>query len=317
MLVLTASMAPPEPRPDEPLSPQALQALEERLVAASERALAASVGLHIQERGSYGDGSGVIVTPDGYVLTVAHNFAQPGARITAVLSDGRTVRATGLGREGRSDYALVKLEGDGPWPYAPMGQAAELVRHELCLMTGHAGGVVDDRPAVVRVGTFAGRRRQWLRTDCAMMPGDSGGALFDLDGNVLGINSYIEENVDSNFHVPVDLFRDNWDRLVASESWNPAAGETPRRITGALGLYVGPAEGGLIVRQLMDGYRAGDSGIQEGDLITAVDGAAITSTREFSRLQRDAEIGTKMRLSVRRGDETLEIELTIARRENQ
>jgi serine protease Do len=316
LLVVTAVLEPRGPVVDETLTPEQLVAFEERLVAASELALAASVGLHIRERGSVGDGSGVIVSPDGYVLTVAHNFARPGAPMTAVLADGRRVPAVGLGREGGSDYALVKLEGDGPWPFAPMGDSNALVRDELVVMTGHAGGIVDDRPSVVRVGTFAGRRQQWLRTDCAMMPGDSGGALFDMAGNVLGINSFIEENVDLNFHVPVELFRDNWDRLVAKETWNPARGEEERKPIGALGIYVRGIADGLEVRRLMSGYKAAESGIREGDVITAVDGVTITEAREFSALQRDAKIGTKMKLSVRRGTEVFEFELEIALRED-
>jgi serine protease Do len=315
LLVATAALEPKGPVQDQTLTPEQLVAFEERLVEASERALSASVGLHIRERGSVGDGSGVIVTPDGYVLTVAHNFAQPGARIDAVLADGRRVPAIGLGREGRSDFALVKLQGDGPWPFAPMGDSNALVRDELVVMTGHAGGILDDRPSVVRMGTFAGRRQQWLRTDCAMMPGDSGGALFDLEGNVLGINSYIEENVDLNFHVPVELFRDNWERLVAKENWNPARGERPQPVVGALGLDVRGGADGLTVRRVLDGYKAGESGIQDGDLITAVDGVLVTSSRAFFRMQLDAQIGTKMRLSVRRGTETFEFELEIAVRE--
>lgn len=315
LLVATAAMEPKGPAPDELLTPEQLVAFEERLVAASELALSASVGLHIRERGSVGDGSGVIVSPDGYVLTVAHNFAQPGAPITAVLADGREVPAIGLGREGRSDFALVKLQGDGPWPFAPMGDSSALVRDELVVMTGHAGGIVEDRPSVVRVGTFNGRRDQWLRTDCAMMPGDSGGALFDLAGNVLGINSYIEESVALNFHVPVELYRENWDRLVAKENWNPARGERVRQPVGALGIYVSGVADGLEVRRLMRGYRAGEAGIQEGDVITAVDGVTITEARVFSALQREAKIGTKMKLTVRRGTEILEIELEVALRE--
>jgi len=316
LLVVTAALQPKGPAQGETLTPQQLVAFEERLVEASERALSASVGLRIRERGSFGDGSGVIVTPDGYVLTVAHNFAQPGARIDAVLADGRRVSAIGLGREGRSDFALVKLEGDGPWPFAPMGDSNALVRDELVVMTGHAGGILDDRPSVVRMGTFAGRRQQWLRTDCAMMPGDSGGALFDLEGNVLGVNSYIEENVDLNFHVPIELYRDNWERLVAKDNWNPALGERERPVFGALGLDVRGSADGLSVRRLTSGYKAGESGIREGDLITAVDGVLITSSRAFYGLQRDAKIGTKMKLSVLRGTETFEFELEIAVRED-
>jgi S1-C subfamily serine protease len=86
-------------------------------------------------------------------------------------------------------------------------------------------------------------------------------------------------------------------------------------VVGALGLDVRGGADGLTVRRVLDGYKAGESGIQDGDLITAVDGVLVTSSRAFFRMQLDAQIGTKMRLSVRRGTETFEFELEIAVRE--
>ncbi|QDU82938.1 Putative serine protease HhoB precursor [Planctomycetes bacterium Pla163] len=314
-LALVASWAPPQPRSNDVLAPAILVQLEERVVAAADRALAATVGLKIRENRTEGDGSGVIVSEDGYILTVAHNFSRPGTRIKVYLPDGRVVDGVGLGRNERGDCALVKIDGDGPWPYANIGDSDALVENELCVMTGHAGGIVADRPAVVRVGTFTDRaRRYWLQTDCAMMPGDSGGALFDLDGNVVGINSYIEQRVDRNFHVPVKSFLDDWERLAASENWNAARSRSNRE-SGALGLAVRTADGGVEVQYVFEGYRADEAGVQVGDLIIAVDGRSVSSPSSFRARERDLRVGETATLTIERDGERLEIDVEKARRE--
>lgn len=284
-------------------------------MAAADRALAATVGLKIRENRTEGDGSGVIVSEDGYILTVAHNFSRPGTRIKVYLSDGRVVDGVGLGRNERGDCALVKIDGDGPWPYAGMGDSDALLENELCVMTGHAGGIVADRPAVVRVGTFDGRSRNyWLRTDCAMMPGDSGGALFDLDGNVVGINSYIEQRVEWNYHVPVRSFLDDWERLAASEDWN-ANSRRSNRESGALGLSILTAEGGVVVRNVFENYRADEAGVLVGDVIVAFDGNAVRSPASFRARERELRVGETATLTIERDGERLDIDVEKARKE--
>lgn len=318
-VALVASWAPPQPAADDTIEPTVLVEMEERVVAAAEKALAASVGLKIRENRTEGDGSGVIVSPDGYVLTVAHNFTEPGTPITVYFPDGRQMQGIGLGRNERGDYALAKIIGEGPFPFVDIGDSDGLERNELCVMLGHAGGIVDDRPPVVRVGTFTRRiRGYWLRSECAMMPGDSGGALFDLDGNVVGINSYIEEQVDANFHVPVSRFADEWDRLVAGESWNWTRDSRRARGRdfeegGSLGLALAQDDGAVVVEDVIEAYRADEAGIEEGDRILRVNGnRATTLARYWSALHaRDsagrAEMDEEFTLTVERDGETLEI----------
>lgn len=316
-LAVTVSWAPPTPVAQDAPSPALLEQLEERVVAASQRALEVSVGLRIRDRSQAGDGSGVIVTPEGHILTVAHNFDRPGTPIDVILADGRTLRGVGLGREGRSDFALVKIadEGAGPFPFAEMGDSLALKDKELCVMTGHAGGIEAGRPAVVRVGTFLGRRRQWLRSDCVMMPGDSGGALFDLDGRVVGVNSYIEERVDRNYHVPVEPFREHWQRLVASESWNPAPGDRSSTPVGAIGIAVRETEdGGLRIYRLFEGYDAAHAGLEVDDVIVEIDGEPARNRWNLRRIERNATIGSILELTIRRGDEELVVEVPVVER---
>ena len=319
-VALVASWAPPQPASEDTIEPAVLAAMEERVVEAAEKAVAASVGLKIRENGTEGDGSGVIVSPDGYVLTVAHNFTEPGTSITVYLADGRRMSGVGLGRNERGDYALVKILGEGPFPFVEIADSDQLERHQLCVMTGHAGGIVNDRPPVVRVGTYTGRiRAYWLRSECAMMPGDSGGALFDLDGDVVGINSYIEERVDQNFHVPSSSFEDQWDRLAAGESWNWTRDSQRRRGAraieegGSLGLVLDQDDDGVVVVDVVEEYQADEAGIEVGDRVLAIDGTRTTSLRRYWRELHGADRGDTFTLDVRRGDEELEIEVPFAR----
>ena len=167
--------------------------------------------------------SGVLVSADGLVLTAAHVLESVGDRPLVRMPGGRLVDAVSLGRDDRADFGLLRLEfeGDEEFPFAEMGVSGELVQDEVCLMYGHPGGVVRGRPAVLRLGVFLDRRRDgMLRTTCKMMPGDSGGPVFDLEGRVVAINSQINVALDRNYHVPVDPARAQWDRLLAGEQWS-------------------------------------------------------------------------------------------------
>lgn len=314
-LALVASWAPPQPTQDDVLGRAVLEQVEDRVVAAAQRAIAATVGLKIREFRSEGDGSGVIVTPQGHVLTVAHNFTEPGTPIEVHFSDGSRARATALGRNERGDYAVVKLDGEGPWPHVEIGDSDALQRHQLCVMTGHAGGIVEGRPPVLRVGTFTRRHRgYWLKSECAMMPGDSGGALFDLDGNVVGINSYIEEDVDANFHVPTSIFGGSWDRLVAGESWNWTRDSRRRsRVRfeegGALGLELSSSANGVEVQRVIQAYGADEAGVRAGDRVLKVRGDEVHSVADFWDELRSGRKGESVALELERDGERLQIEV--------
>jgi len=322
-LAVVASWAPPQPAGSgDTIEPAVLVQMEERVVEAAQQALAASVGLKIKEGRTEGDGSGVIVSEDGYVLTVAHNFTEPGTPIRVHLPDGRQVSGIGLGRNERGDYALVKILGDGPFPFVELGDSDALERDQLCVMTGHAGGIHRDRPPVVRVGTYMREvRGYWLRSECAMMPGDSGGALFDLDGDVVGINSYIEESVDANFHVPVSSFEEQWERLAVGETWNWTR-ESRYRSSGrdlgeggSLGLVLDEDDDGVFVVEVVEAYQADEAGIEAGDRVLAVDGTRTSSLTRYWRELRGAERDDVFVLRVQRGEKELEIEVPYARYE--
>lgn len=166
-------------------------------------------------------GSGTIVSADGLVLTAAHCFDRPGIKLQVQLNDGRTAKATSLGRDIGKDYGMLQITDEGEWPFVEIGNPDELVADEVCLMYGHPDGLKNNRPAVLRLGTYTGiAGNGMLQTSCLMMPGDSGGPLFNLHGKVIGINCEIGVPTDANFHVSVTSFQENWTKLLDSEEWD-------------------------------------------------------------------------------------------------
>jgi serine protease Do len=165
-------------------------------------------------------GSGTVVTSDGLVLTAGHCFDRPGIKLRVQFDNGVTANAVTLGHETGTDYGLVRITDEGEWPAVEIGDPAELVADEVCVMYGHPDGFKEGRPSVPRLGTYAGHADNgMLRTSCIMMPGDSGGPLFNLRGQVVGINSEIEIPTTQNFHVSVAPAAENWERLLSSEVW--------------------------------------------------------------------------------------------------
>ncbi len=164
-------------------------------------------------------GSGVIVSEDGLVMTAGHVVAEPGKDVLFFLGEGKTAKGKSLGMFKSVDAGLMKITDEGKWPTAEKGQSGDLKPGAWCVAVGHPLGYRDERPAVIRVGRVLRSTDTVIQTDCPLVGGDSGGPLFDLDGKVIGINSRIGGSTSMNFHVPVDIYHENWDRLVKAEAW--------------------------------------------------------------------------------------------------
>ena len=248
-----------------PRDAEDLRVMQEHIQGLAEKALEVTVAIAVGRT----QGSGVIVSADGYVLTAAHVAGRPGRRVAVIFPDGRVARGYTLGAFRSADAGLIKLgsrddeeDTQANWPFVEMGESKKMELGQWCLATGHPGGFQPDRKPVVRVGRLVHKYKDVLTTDCTLISGDSGGPLFNLEGKVVGIHSRIGHELRHNVHVPVHLYQDNWDRLLKSEIW----GEMPASP------YIGVRGRNDIPRTLVSGVvkngPAEQAGIQVGDLIT-------------------------------------------------
>jgi len=192
-----------------------LKALETQVKKVVTKVLPCTVGVQV----GAARGSGVIVSADGYVMTAGHVVRKPGEKATFFLPDGKTAKGITLGMFKSADAGLMKISEGGPWPFAEKGRAETLKPGSWAVAVGHPFGFRAERPPVVRIGRILRLRESVIQTDCPLVAGDSGGPLFDLEGKVIGINSRIGGSTSMNYHVPIDVFHENWDRLVKGEAW--------------------------------------------------------------------------------------------------
>ena len=203
-----------------------LTSIEKHVQRVIERVNPAVVGVIVGP----GQGSGVIISEDGVVLTAGHVSGKPGQTATIILPDKTRLTAKTLGQNKAIDSGMIKIEPDPKnpnrkFPFIDMGKSAELKSGQWVLAIGHPGGFRPNRTPVVRVGRILRANPFLIQTDCALVGGDSGGPLFDMHGKVVGIHSRIGgKEITENVHVPVDTFRQTWDKLAKGESWGGALG---------------------------------------------------------------------------------------------
>lgn len=259
-----------------PSSIDDLQVIEDHVSRLVSQVKHATVGIRVGRA----FGSGVIISPDGYVLTAGHVSGQPNRVAEVTLFDGRRVEAVTLGQNKTADSGLLKLKFvPDDLPFADMAPSDEVTRNAWCAALGHPGGVQPGRDAVLRLGRVLQVGEQLVRTDCELVGGDSGGPLFDMRGRVIGINSRIAERADMNFHVPVSIYLDEWDRLAAGESYSD-------RSNAYLGVKgeTGPDGFGLLVTEVIESGSADRAGLREGDLIVRFEGERVNSFNDLKEL---------------------------------
>ncbi|MEC9030856.1 MAG: trypsin-like peptidase domain-containing protein [Planctomycetota bacterium] len=172
---------------EPPETIQDLKAMQERFRSLATKLVPCTVGLRV----GGAQGSGVIISEDGYVLTAGHVSGQAGRTVTVILHNGKQLKGKTLGGDFELDAGLIKIEDKGEWSYAEMGKSKDLGRGQWCVSIGHPGGYRPERSAPVRVGRILDNRASGIRTDCMLVGGDSGGPLFDTQGKIIGINSRI------------------------------------------------------------------------------------------------------------------------------
>ncbi|HEY0175854.1 MAG TPA: trypsin-like peptidase domain-containing protein, partial [Pedobacter sp.] len=243
--------------------------LEETISKAIEKAYPATVRIWgfdvVRQMQTSGQFSGVVVSADGHILTAAH-VSTPNNTYKVMFPDGTSCIAKGLGKiefadnKTMPDVAMMKIRGDGKWPYAEMGRSSALKKDEPCISIAYPESLNQALPTV-RFGYIAELKNQYgfIRSTCIMEPGDSGGPLFDGLGRVIGLHSAVDVSENDNFEVPVDLYRKYWTALNIAETYKalPATEDAvendpfAKNITAIPGLE----KPGLNFKNIVSGYK--------------------------------------------------------------
>lgn len=163
--------------------------------------------------------SGVVIDTAGYILSSAHSM-MPGQIYQVRFPDGKTYMAKGLGRILSNDAGLLKITSAGTWPFSKLGSPGQPMENTPCIGISYAGSLGLAEPNI-RFGYVAEpiTKDGTFRSTCLMEPGDSGGPVFDLAGNVIGIHSRIELAADRNFEVPAGTYRKYWEALLKPQTY--------------------------------------------------------------------------------------------------
>lgn len=266
-------------------------------------------------------GSGVIITADGYILTAAHVAGGPGRTAWVILHDGTRVRAETLGMNRNKDAGLMRIvdQSRSSWPYATLGKSAELKIGQWCIGAGHPGGWQPERGTVVRVGRIQKmsphrRDAHTIFTDCALIGGDSGGPLFTLDGKLIAVHSRIGTDVTDNMHVPIDVYKESWERMARKDAWGVLPGFEPPYI-GVKGS--GDPSAAAVITDVDDDGPAQLADVQAGDLILSVDEHVISTFQGLVDAIAGYSPGDTVVLKIRRGDSTIQRPVIIGSRESR
>ena len=276
-----------------------LEAIQKALTKALPKAREATVCIDLGD----GSGSGVIVSPDGLVLTAAHVSTGVGKEVTVIMEDGRKLKAETLGLVADVDAAMVKITDKGPFPFVAIDRENSTHLGDWVFSLGHSGGFDQERGSVVRLGRLVRVANSTIQTDCTLIGGDSGGPLFDLGGKVIGIHSRVGERTPVNMHVPVKEFMGHWDGMLKSEfiGEGPFA-QKPEKGSGFLGVATeARTAGGLTVTKVGRETPAEKAGIKEGDVLLKLNGTDLAAREQLQDLIKEMAAGDKLEIEGQRG----------------
>jgi len=262
-------------------------------------------------------GSGFVIDPSGLIVTNAH-VIEGAAAIHVRLADGQRFQAKIVGRDGRVDLALLKIDGARGLTALPLGDSNRLRVGEFVLALGNPFGLEQSVSfgIVSRKGpplTVAAPGFDFIQTDAAINPGNSGGPLVNVAGEVIGVNSMAARNGSIGFAIPANLVK----MLL------PQLAEKGRVEWGWLGVSIAEvseddldrlklrAARGVLVRGVMPGEPADKGGVRANDVIVGIDGTRLETPRDLQRVVSSTPVGKKVRVVLMRDGQETEIEVTI------
>ncbi len=267
-----------------------------------------------------GLGSGVIIKPDGLILTNNH-VIEDASKIQVTLSNGKTYKGKVVGADPISDVALVKIDAKN-LPYVQLGDSSKLKVGQFVVAIGNPYGL----DHTVTVGVVSALERNInvgnrtmhgvIQTDAAINPGNSGGPLVSLDGKVIGINTMIYQNAQGlGFAVSSNTCKKVIDQILKNGKvqW-PFLGVEVTTMTPEIAdqLHIKYTPGVLVARVLKDSA-ADKAGIKQGDIIVAIDGKKVETSDQLINIIRSHNVGDQIIVELKRKGlpETLRLEVTL------
>ena len=271
-------------------------------------------------------GSGFIINEDGYILTNNH-VVKDATDIKVRLADGRELGAKVVGRDAASDVALLKLlEMKGKLPTVALGDSDALEQGDYVLAIGSplgfresvTFGIVSAKDRALTGGAFD----DFLQTDAAINQGNSGGPLFNLKGEVVGINTaIISPQIGSGigFAVPINMAKQIVPQLLAGKVSRGYLGVSVSELTPDLVQGFGLKEGtkGALVQAVVPKAPADKAGVKAGDVVVSVNGKPVDSPSTLTRSVAAVQPGGKVSLSLLRGNDKKDIQVTVAQRPDE
>jgi serine protease Do len=270
-------------------------------------------------------GSGFIIDPAGYIVT--NNHVVDGAReVSVTLTDGNKYKARVVGRDAKTDLALLKIDAGHALPYVAFGNSDNEQEGDWVIAVGNpyglggtvTAGIVSAHGRNINAGPYD----DFLQIDAPINPGNSGGPLFNVTGQVVGIDTAIYSpsggSVGIGFAIPSNVAKDIVAQLrehgKVSRGW---LGVQMQPLTPALAKAVGLSnDQGVVVDSVVDGSPAARASVQQGDVITAYDGKPIKSARDLAMAVADTPSGKTASLTVWRNEHSRSVNVTIGTEQN-
>ena len=285
-----------------PASLAELKALNERVKALVAKVRSAVVQVS--------GGSGVVVSADGLVMSVAHVGGRAGRAVMFVFPDGRRARGITLGNDAVGDAGLMRITDRGDWPHVDVAKPEDIKLGEWCVALSYPISFdLQQRHPSVRLGRVYHHCPLDVSTDCAIMGGDSGGPLFDMQGRVIGISSTCGDSLLENRHISVDRFQRYWDRLLRSEDMDelePGQG-------AVFGVESDPDVDEARLKEIAADGPAAKAGVKAGDVVIKFADKEIRTFRDLMAEVRLHKPGEKVEVELHRGEEILKISVTLGK----
>ena len=271
-----------------------------------------------------GLGSGVIVSPDGYIITNNH-VIETADQIEIALNDGRKFSARQVGRDPETNLALLKIDTDDKLPVITLASSDALNVGDVVLAIGNPFGV--GQTVTMGIVSALGRSQlgintfeNYIQTDAAINPGNSGGALVDSIGNLVGINTAIYSrsggSLGIGFAIPISIARNVLEQIVATgEVTRGWVGVEIQDLTPELAESFGlRGTQGALIAGVLRASPADRAGIRPGDVLIAVDGSSVRDQRTMLDLVAALPPGHTASFHVLRGDKEVELDVAVGRR---